>query len=105
MQPQQGPVEMPETRDTSEIDKNDNHNNNGPTESHGGDAQSFVHSPETSHEQNGPDEKSNDGIQSIKERIINTSRLLRILEKQRAGKNRSAQAPKLIWSLTETCAL
>lgn len=45
-----------------------------------------VPQPSSQEISNGTEEKSpNDGIQSIKERIINTSRLLRILEKQRTG--------------------
>lgn len=82
MQPQQGVGDSLETRDTSGSNHSDIMEITEAVES-----AADVPQPSSQEISNdGTEEKSpNDGIQSIKERIINTSRLLRILEKQRTG--------------------
>ncbi|KAI8578941.1 hypothetical protein K450DRAFT_244217 [Umbelopsis ramanniana AG] len=85
MQPQNGTGQPPESTEGNAIECNGDTEVNGLSVPRGEDLKLEQVEEDSTHEPKGAEEKThNDGIQSIKERIISTSRLLKILEKQRS---------------------
>ncbi|KAH8549668.1 hypothetical protein BGW37DRAFT_502171 [Umbelopsis sp. PMI_123] len=85
MQPSNGTGQPPESTEGTEGENNGDHAIGELVVSDDRDLKLEAVEEETSNELKSSEEKTqNDGIQSIKERIISTSRLLKILEKQRS---------------------
>jgi hypothetical protein len=90
MQPQNGSGHSPEGTEGNAIDCNGDTAVNELPLSNSQDLKLEQAEDESTQELKSAEEKThNDGIQSIKERIISTSRLLKILEKQRSGKTQT----------------
>lgn len=90
MQPQNGSGHSPEGTEGNASECNGDTAINGLSVSNSQDLKLEQAEDESTQELKSAEEKThNDGIQSIKERIISTSRLLKILEKQRSGKTQT----------------
>ena len=86
MQPQNGSGHSPEGTEGNASECIGDTAVNGLSVSNSQDLKLEQAEDESTQELKSAEEKThNDGIQSIKERIISTSRLLKILEKQRSG--------------------
>jgi hypothetical protein len=102
MQPQNGSGPPPEITEGNASECNGDTAVNGLSVSSSEDLKLEQVEEDSAHEPKGAEEKThNDGIQSIKERIISTSRLLKILEKQRSGRMQSFMTTGLSQFLTK----
>jgi hypothetical protein len=102
MQPQNGTGQPPESTEGNASECNGDAAAIGLSVSGGRDLKLEKVAEESPNELKGAEEKShNDGIQSIKERIISTSRLLKILEKQRSGMVQTFIAAAYDWHIID----